>query len=291
MTPRPIVLAAAMLATLAPALAQPANDRPGDAQPPEPRRTPQAKQAPRQAANAKLPSLVEKGPDGKVLPLDQPIAWAALRRNPTITPDDWQRLEPVMTARRTECEAIVLRNLDIIENIEAGALDALDGDVRQRINIARDMLKPLRAEGGDFIVKIAKEGHLTDEQSRASQAMQGQYITALRGQYRAELVAKGVPPADFNSELLHRQQLIPVDETLGCHRMLRDEASRNLERALTALTWPTETLAALEPQRAELAANPDDEARAELFRAILAKLTVSQRRELFAAVIGSRPKP
>jgi len=288
LTVRSLIVIAAWLITLAPtaALAQ------GDPAPPKPAATPKkppAAQRPPAATKASLPTLVRRGPDGRILPLSEPITWAAVRLNPTITDDDRARLEPVMLARRAECEAIALRNLDIVESIEAGAIDAIEGDIRQRISITRQMLAPLRPEGGDFCARLGRDGVLNAEQARASKSMVSQYLTALRGQNRADLVAAGTPREGLSEELLQRLQLVPVDETIGAHRMLVVESSRSLDRSLAVVSWPAETVAAIEPQRAALAANPDDESRAQLTKKLMAALTIDQRRELLDATIKTRP--
>ncbi len=149
MTNRALVVLAAALHVAAPALAQDA------AEPPE---SPTA-EAPAQAAKAsrpppsplpKLPyqSLLKKDAEGKVIPLTEPVTWAACRVNPTLSAEDRARLEPVMAARKSECEDIVLRNLDLVESIDAGVLEKIDGDARHVMKTVGDYVKPLRPSGG-----------------------------------------------------------------------------------------------------------------------------------------------
>lgn len=292
---RVLVVSTAWLlsATPAPALAQNAPDLPPPAQPAEPQPGPEpAKKRANQPTPAGRPyeSLVKRDAERRVIPLQEPVTWAAIRRNPTITKEDWVRLEPVMLARKAECESIVLRNLDIVESIEDGALEKIQGDTRQVLKSSGDLVRPLKPSGGDFCVKLGTDRVLTQAQTRVSQKLASDYNKALAEQYQASAKRGETPGEKGTAAVIRRMQLLPIDETIWTYRMLLDEASRSLDRTLPTLKWSAETLAKIEPQRAALAAASDDAARAASMRTLMDTLTPDQRRALLTATIDTREK-
>src|SRR5215813_2355614 len=76
--------------------------------------------------NPVFKTLVERDAEGNVLPLREPIEWAALRNNPLITPGDRARIEPALQERRRIFDRIVIENLDLAEQIDAGLFEKID---------------------------------------------------------------------------------------------------------------------------------------------------------------------
>ena len=241
--------------------------------------------------NLPYESLVKKDSSGKIIRLTQPATWAACRHNPTITKEDWVKVEPVMTERKTECETIVVKNLDLVEKVEAGELDKMEGEPRAVIKNIREVFQPLKPSGGNFCAKLGKDGTLTDVQSRFSQKIESEYNSAIRAELRAGMKPKDDPNKIGSIDIVRFMFLETIDETLWTYRMLVDEASRSLERTLPAMNWSAETLAKIEPERKALAASADATARTAQMRALLDKLTLQERRALLAKTIETRAKP
>ncbi len=252
--------------------------------------------AARKTGPIKLPdlpyeSLVTRDADGKVIRLKEPATWLACRRNPTISPDDWTRLEPIFAERRAECETIVVSNLDLIEKVEAGELRNIKGDAKTIIQTINRVYAPLKPSGGNFSNKLGKEGILTDVQSSFSQKIESEYNTALRAEASASSTGKKENDQGIEKmPVVFQVYLEQIDETYCTYHALLAETARSLDRALPAVDLPADLRASIEPDRKAVAAATDDASRAAALRTLLDKLTLQQRRALLAKVIETRPK-
>lgn len=281
---RPLFVLHAALFTLAPAvLAQTGAEPPADAPPAATSARPPAPPLP----DLPYQSLVKRDASGKVIPLDEPVTWAACRANPTLAPEDRPRVEAAIASRKTECEEIVLRNLDLFESIEAGALEKIEGDARQVMKTIGDYVRPLKPSGGDFCAKLGKDGVLTELQSRFAQKIASEYNVAVRQEIRTSMPKRKNAEDPGRMDLVRSMQLLTIDETVQTHRALVAEAAR----ALPTLALPSELARALEPELAGVRGATDESERIRLARAAMSRLTVDQRRGILRAAIAQRVPP
>lgn len=263
----------------------PVNQRPAQ---PTPHRTPEAKPP---LPNEKYESLVKRNAEGKLMPLEEPATWLASRHNPLITKEDWVRLEPIFAARRLECERLGIKNLDVVERVEAGEADHVKAqDGKEAVRKVRDMLAPITPEGGDFSSRLGRDGHLTDVQSRFSQKILGEYNKEVSGEIRATLPPKAKGDENQIAALpiilfMYHQR---VDEVMWCHARLVEEASRSMDRVTPAL--PPAVAAKIKDETALLTANPSDSSRKEIMKALMARLSLEERQALLTATMDTRPK-
>lgn len=288
----PIAIVAAQIApppTEAPAPATPYKRPPVIMpKPAEPARTPRENGSRVELPNLPYESLVKKDAQGKVIRLTEPVTWAACRRNPTITKEDWAKLEPVFRERRAECENIAVKNLDLMEKVEAGEIERIEGDAKTIVQTIRSLFAPLRPSGGDFCSKLGKEGTLTEVQSAFSQKIEGEYNAAVRAELRAGMKPKQDASQIGSIDIVRHMFYEQIDETIWCYRELLAEAAGAMDRALPKVSPGIAAKVSAE-QRA-LAAATDAAARPQLLRALLDKLDLQERRALLSAVIESRPK-
>jgi len=250
-----------------------------------------ASQAPEREVLTQLTpeSLVKLDDNGRVAPLREPVTWAALRRTPAITAKDWEKVVPALRARRAECETIVLRDLDIVESVEGGALSRVQGDMRQALKTITELTRPLRPEGGDFCIKLGKEGVISIDQAKAAQRIASEYNAAVAEEVKQAAARSGAGTEQTQLSVIRRLRLLPIDETIWCYRALVDEAARSLDRALPAVRWPDDKAPDIKADLAAVSASGKD-AGPKLMRELLAKLTPPQRRALLTAVIDTREK-
>src|SRR5262245_27630013 len=130
-------------------------------------------------ANVPFKSLVERDAAGNVLPLREPIEWAALRNNPLITRDELARIEPVLKERRRIFDRLVIENLDLAEQIDGGLFEKTDLGGNQGFAKLIDTSKPLRP--GDLLPMsraLLKKGLLSPEQESLNNKIAQEYKLA-----------------------------------------------------------------------------------------------------------------
>lgn len=269
-----------------------------EVQRPTPTVTPTAPQARPRPNETKPPlpdmpyePLAKRNAEGKLIHLEEPATWLATRRNPTVTPEDWVKLEPIFAARRLECERLGVKNLDVVERVLAGEADRVKAqDGKEAVRKVRDMLAPITPEGGDFSSRLGKDGHLSDVQARFSQKILGEYNREVSGEIRAALPPKNKGNGDEIAALpiilfMYHQR---VEEVMWCHTKLVEEASRSMDRVVPALT--PALAAKIKDEVGLLAANPSDSSRKEIMTALLAKLSLEEKQAVLTATMDTRPK-
>jgi len=85
----------------------------------------------------------EKDAQGKIIPLNEPIELAALRRNPLVTADIMAKAEALVPERRKSMERIVIENLDLVEKIDGGLFERTDFGKKESVGEVVDATKPL----------------------------------------------------------------------------------------------------------------------------------------------------
>ncbi|MGD9790029.1 MAG: hypothetical protein AB7Q00_02805 [Phycisphaerales bacterium] len=134
----------------------------------------------------KYTSLVERDAEGKLIPLAVPTDWAALKNNTLL--DDAQRpaIEKYLAERKAHLRTMVAQNLDLIEEIENGALNKLNadnladrknGEMQRVTNIARPLMPPKSAP--DLAKDLTDKGLFTPVQGALHKKITKEYADAL----------------------------------------------------------------------------------------------------------------
>lgn len=106
-------------------------------------------------------SLAKKDANGNLPALSEPVEWAALRVNPTITEQaDKDRVKQIIADRLRQYQTIVIENIDFMHQIDAGLLEKIDVT---SANAKADMIKVKLLAGKGTLVKALKESHALNE--------------------------------------------------------------------------------------------------------------------------------
>jgi len=230
-------------------------------------------------------SLAEKGPDGKLLPLTEPIYIAALRVNPAVTDDERSKIEPYLKTRREAYEQIAIDNIDFLQEIDGGLIDKLN---MADSNDAKKVQKIRALAGKGTLSAALKEAHLLSEM----QIKFGDKIVKERNEAEiAELKAASgkrgddkKAAADVVTPHLLRQA---VSESILARRGLYLELANNLPKLEGSLGLDAGVLGTL---KSGVAAAKDDASKVAAVHAAFKGLTPDQARTALKAVIAGRSK-
>lgn len=230
-------------------------------------------------------SLAEKGADGKLAPLTEPIYIAALRVNPTVTDDERTKIEPYLKTRREAYEQIAIDNIDFLQEIDGGLIEKLnmadsnDAKKVQKIRALagkgtlsaalRDakLLSDVQIKFGDKIVKERNEAEIAELKAAAG---------GKEGDKKAA--------ADVVTPHLLRQA---VSESLLARRGLYLELANNLAKLEGSLGLDAAALGTL---KSAVASAKDDASKIAAVQASFKGLNADQARAALKAVIAGRTK-
>jgi len=85
----------------------------------------------------------EKDASGAMVPLNEPLELAALRRNPLVTADTMAKIEAYVPDRRKAMERIVIENLDLVERIDGGLFEQTNFNDKAQVGQVVATTKPL----------------------------------------------------------------------------------------------------------------------------------------------------
>ncbi len=106
-------------------------------------------------------SLAKKDANGNLPVLTEPIDWAALRVNPTITEAaDKDRVKQILADRLKQYQTIVIENIDFMHMIDDGLLEKIDVI---GAGAKADMVKVKALAGKGALAKVLKETHALTE--------------------------------------------------------------------------------------------------------------------------------
>lgn len=106
-------------------------------------------------------SLAKKDANGNLPVLTEPIDWAALRVNPTITEAaDKERVKQILADRLKQYQTIVIENIDFMHMIDDGLLERIDVI---GAGAKADMVKVKALAGKGALAKVLKETHALTE--------------------------------------------------------------------------------------------------------------------------------
>jgi|GEM_PF-2382016 len=201
------VLAAAAILALpgVPTLAQVAPPPPPkpagtpDYTPPPPRPKPRprvatpnpgAQQRSRSGPSSSIPdveyeSLVKTDDNGKIIPLKEPVEFAALRVNPFVGDKTWKLIKPVLGKRRRRIASAVIDNVDIMMEIENGLIDTLHLDDKNHLSRITEALKPF-FNIGTISEDLRSNGALSRVQAELNARIAKEYRGRMMTQVRAD---------------------------------------------------------------------------------------------------------
>lgn len=244
----------------------------------------------RMARLPKLPdlpydSLVKRDSANKVIRPKEPIQIAALRNNPSIDAETRNRLVAVLGHRQAKADRLAIENLDLVDKIEGGAIDRLEGGDSKAFNKAMfDLSRPLRPADNELNVDLRRSFHITYEQSRWSQQLWQEYNKAVGDEIRQARSTSGPDTRPYQKFL----ELQRIEETLMAHPRLLVEASRSLDKTLPQLALSADTSKKIDPIVKALGSK-DDAGREQSMREIAKHLTLPQRQDLLRKTMALRP--
>ncbi|MCC6285017.1 MAG: hypothetical protein IT439_06885 [Phycisphaerales bacterium] len=216
----------------------------------------QAQQLPQ---NLPYTSLVTRDDAGKVIRLAEDPDLVALRGNPMLSEETRALALEVAAERQARYDDLVIRNLELLEDLDGGLLDSLNVFDRAALNDIRQRLKIFQGEAR-LSTELERREVITPLQARFNMQMVGEYDLAVKDE---ELGAK--PATDVMLRYLMRQGL--REGFLAYDALLRTVAA-NADIALAEAGVGT-ALAA------DLASAGQD---AAAVKKVLSELTLDQRR-------------
>ncbi len=230
-------------------------------------------------------SLAEKGTDGKLVPLTEPIYIAALRVNPTVTDDERKKIDPYLVTRRESYEQIAIDNIDFLQEIDNGLIEKLN---MTDSNDAKKVQK-IRALAGKGTLSAALRDAklLTETQIRFGDKIVKERNEAEIAELKAAAGGKEgdkKAAADVVTPHLMRQA---VSESLLARRGLYLELANNLSKIEGSLGLDAAALGSL---KSAVAAAKDDASKIAAVQGAFKGLNADQARAALKAVIAGRGK-
>lgn len=174
--------------------------------------------------NIPFEPLGTRGEDGKLLPLPMPIEVMALERNPTVGEAAMPRLKPYLRERKATMEKVAIDNLDMVQQIEGGAIDRLDVRKKEELMGLTEMLRPLRASGS-LTTDLRKRELLSKMQGDVNQRITKRYQTDLIADTKARAKASGADEATEVTKVLLYSSL---DEVMYVYKGLLVETGKRV---------------------------------------------------------------
>lgn len=233
-------------------------------------------------ADVKFDSLVERDAAGKLIPLAVPADWAALKNNTLLEDSQRPAIEKYLEERKSHLRTIVAQNLDLVEEIENGALNKLNaenladrknGEMQRVTNIARPLMPPKSAP--DLAKDLTDKGLFTPVQGALHKKITKEYADAL---------LKDANAADKSQTLVNTLRSIfnqGLEETRTIHQeMLAAVAAHADDLAAKGVLSDTAIIKTLKG----IDANAPLAARAKAAGDALASLSLDQRKAIMTAI-------
>lgn len=234
----------------------------------------------------------ETGADGMPLPLEKPVEWAALERNPMVGNVTMPRVMPFLVKRQHQMYTAVIQNLDLVRRLTDGMIEKMDMANRTQMGEVLTAIKPL--SGNKTLTNTLREENLlTAMQTRQNQAMAQDYFRVLLSAKRKAAEAAGTPwdknaeAKEFTAMMLGRQ----VEEALFWYDDLLVESAGKLESDLSKAGLDAAAIKALDAEISAVKSASDRPARVKAMRALAAKLTQDQEKSVLESALARKPKP
>jgi len=124
-------------------------------------------------------SLVQNDEAGIPIPIVGQITMAALKHNPLVGPDTIELAGPIVTEWMTNLELMVIDNIDMVLEVDAGFFETLDMMTEEGVMDANAYRSALFPKPSLLDSYLFKEGVLTDIQRKFTGKLVSEYIQAL----------------------------------------------------------------------------------------------------------------
>lgn len=223
---------------------------------------------------------------GKIIQITEPSEYAATKVNPTTKgPIAQAILAHFIHDRQLQFEEIVIENLDLALEIEAGYFEQADYSDRAVMATISQRVRPL-APPTPFGKEAEAKEVMTRMQSQFNTKIAKEYDTAVMREARAKMNAGDPQGAGV---VMGPVMKASVSESLYAYKRLCTDLASNLDAAVAKITLDTEGQAALAACKASLAAAADDEARIAATKTFVAALPLETAQDLLRAVREVRP--
>ncbi|MFI4896366.1 MAG: hypothetical protein ACIARR_00915 [Phycisphaerales bacterium JB059] len=237
------------------------------------------------ASSARAPTLVDRGYDGALRPLDAPAEIAALDLL-DLTSEDWAEIEPVLESRAEAIDRVVLNHIRTLVELQSARASGDIGEQRRLTALMVEDLRPLQRQGR-FIDQVARV--LPAEKRDRYKALVRERHLARYEEIRAGLEGEGVEHAEseafkrliaeaLGQEIQRSYDRVAVQQTQRLEELLREldldlETEGEVRRLVTAFGQRT-------------ALNPTPEERRSLFAQIYRALPPDAQGRLLRVLRG-----
>lgn len=233
--------------------------------------------------------LSEKGPDGKVVPLTDLPQRVALEEvhNPFVKAEHRAKFADYLLKRDHRMESVAVDNLDLVEQIEGGALEKFQYSSKeaqgQAFKNARALTDPINPFG-DLISDMVKRELLDDVQSSMADKLVNEYRYEMREASRGEGQRRVDP--DWMARYVYKNK---AQEALMAIVRVRAMAVAKAADVLPKAGLDSALVSKL--TEACKKAPSDAKGQAECFNVLGKDLTIEQRRAWLKAALTTRPEP
>ena len=230
--------------------------------------------------------LIKRDESGKIVPLEEPSEYAATRTNPTTKgPIAQAILAHFIHDRQLQFEEILIENLDLALEIEAGYFEQADYSDRSVMATISQRVRPL-APPTPFGKEAEAKEVMTRMQSQFNTKIAKEYDTAVMREARSKMNAGDPQGAGVVMGPVMRSS---VSESLYAYKRLCLDLVANADAALAKVTLDSDGQAALATFKAAVAAAADDNAKIEAAKTFIAALPLETAQDVLRAVREVRP--
>lgn len=230
-------------------------------------------------------SLVERDSQGNLIPLKEPVDIAALRQNPLIDAETMAKVEPYLAERRAKLEQIVVENLNVIDQIQGGALNNISLGDQEGLNKVRALIKPLMAPNAPkaLMDELRARSVVNQRQADLNKTIASEYARATMP--KSEANANPDQKKDLINDMMSHTLRQSVSESLFVHRELVMEAGAKMSDLLPSLGLAADVV---DKAKAAMPKGGDSEAHFKGYSNAMAQLPLEKRQELLKALIAAR---
>lgn len=253
---------------------------------------------------AQLPpfeSMIVRGPNGKIIRIDEQLDLLALHRNVLIDDATRERVRPVLNEWLADLDQLVIDNLDFLEAIEPpdgspGIIEKIDLNNQATVQPVAQMMNQLISTG-PLTAHLQSRGALTQQQADLNQRIISDYLQAVMNEVLAEnqVLPSGQEPRSqeernnqVNTVSRHLYALSARDALSAYHRQMA-AAAPHADKVVEATDLSPELVRTLRPkvEAAKIAKTSVEKRKA--VRKILDELNFEQRREFLQRALEIVP--
>lgn len=235
--------------------------------------------APRPEPLPPLPykALAEKGPDGKILPLSDPLHIAATRRNPMLPEGFMDQIAPVLEERQGRVDTLVVANLDVVEKIEDGIFESVDFNNRATVRTLMDTIRPMTSAMKTLGEDLRERGLMDQMQTRFNNKIVNEYVRAVNEEKAASAAKDKVQSGQSLLMSLYKQN---VDEFMFTYEKSMAHACGRFAEVLSVVQADEAALSKAREIGARAAAATTEAEKLATLKGLRDVLTLDQRRQM-----------